>query len=1117
MGIMWTLAAQPRARVVRRAVLASLLVVAGLGPNAWAAGYRDFSFGTVSAPTAEKSQNKAWVNNGVWWASMFNSAQARYEIHRLDWATQTWSPTGVTIDSRRTSHADVRWDGQRLYVASAVSVTSLDPDSSITVSRYSYDAGTQSYALDVGYPVTVASGRVEEVGLAKDSTGRLWLTYTIGNQVLVSHTSSGDQDWIVPYPLPVASASGLSPDDISAIVAYDGKIGVMWSNQAVATNHVLGFAAHRDGQGDSASSWSYNPVRTGAELADDHINLKALSGDSAGRVWAVTKTSLNAPGDPAIQLSVLSRPTLLNSSGRWSNHTVATVQDDLTRPIVLLDSEHREASVFASAPCCSGGTIYTKKTSLDSISFPAGRGTPFINPVTDTTINNPTSTGQNLTSATQLVVLAGDDNTKYYAHGTRDLIADTTAPQTAIDGAPRGTIRNPSATLRFSSNEVDVTFQCSLDGGTFLACSSPRSYSGLADGTHTFAVRAIDGAGNTDQTPATTSWTISQDAAYSFAPDADATVDSFSPDVNRGTLAFLSVDGGTHAAREAYLRFTVTGLTAPPVSARLRVYATNGTGTNGPSLYATATDWTETGITWNARPPHGVLLDSKAAVPDESYVDFDVSAAVTANGSYGFAIATTASDKSDYDSREGVRAPELLLGNGADVFPPDTVIDSGPSGPTASTSAAFTFSSTEDGSSFQCSRDGVAFAACSSPRLYANLAQGAHTFAVRAIDFFGNVDETPATRAWTVDTVAPDAPVITSPADGSTFATHTVPVTGTAVPATTVRVLDGTVPIGSVTADAAGDWSLDTSPADGSHTYTADAADAAGNISTPSPPVAFTVATVPQTTIVSGPSGTVVSRSATFAFSSDEADATFECSRDGAAFTSCATPITYSGLAAGAHSFTVRARDAAGNVDPTPDSRNWTVETTAFTDGFESGNFAAWSLVSTGAGGSAVVQGTVVRSGTKAAVLTSNGGSSAHSYIRKTLDASQPDLTLAGDFRLRQASALGPAPAILRLYDGAGVLRVSVTREGLFGGVRVLHSGNSYAAGSLSLNTWARVQVRASTAGAASTVEVTINGALTYRTTTANLGTAGIGTLQIGDDANGRTYDTVVDGVTATI
>ncbi len=90
-----------------------------------------------------------------------------------------------------------------------------------------------------------------------------------------------------------------------------------------------------------------------------------------------------------------------------------------------------------------------------------------------------------------------------------------------------------------------------------------------------------------------------------------------------------------------------------------------------------------------------------------------------------------------------------------DTTPPNTTITSGPSGVTRSTSASFRFSSSEAGSRFQCSLDGSAFASCSSPKGYADLKNGRHTFRVRAIDQAGNVDASPASRTWTVDTIKP--------------------------------------------------------------------------------------------------------------------------------------------------------------------------------------------------------------------------------------------------------------------------------------------------------------------------------------------------------------------------
>jgi hypothetical protein len=83
--------------------------------------------------------------------------------------------------------------------------------------------------------------------------------------------------------------------------------------------------------------------------------------------------------------------------------------------------------------------------------------------------------------------------------------------------------------------------------------------------------------------------------------------------------------------------------------------------------------------------------------------------------------------------------------------------------------------------------------------------------------------------------------------------------------------------------------------------------------------------TPPDTTITAGPTGTVTSSSATLSFSSTETGSSFQCSLDGAAFTSCTSPQSLSGLSVGPHSFQVKAIDAAGNVDPTPATRGWTV------------------------------------------------------------------------------------------------------------------------------------------------------------------------------------------------
>jgi hypothetical protein len=90
-------------------------------------------------------------------------------------------------------------------------------------------------------------------------------------------------------------------------------------------------------------------------------------------------------------------------------------------------------------------------------------------------------------------------------------------------------------------------------------------------------------------------------------------------------------------------------------------------------------------------------------------------------------------------------------------------------------------------------------------------------------------------------------------------------------------------------------------------------------------PVATPVA--PDTTITSGPTGTVSSTSASFAFTSTIGGSTFACTLDGAAPWACTSPAPYSGLSEGPHTFTVAAT-ANGQTDPTPASRAWTIDVT---------------------------------------------------------------------------------------------------------------------------------------------------------------------------------------------
>jgi hypothetical protein len=247
--------------------------------------------------------------------------------------------------------------------------------------------------------------------------------------------------------------------------------------------------------------------------------------------------------------------------------------------------------------------------------------------------------------------------------------------------------------------------------------------------------------------------------------------------------------------------------------------ATSATGTVSGTLTLDATAADDVGVGKVDFLVNGAVVKTKALPP------YSVTWTTGADGP-----ATITARAQDAAGNYGTSPPvTVTVAN-----PPETTIQSATSGTIASTAASFSFVSSEKGSTFECSLDGAAYAACTSPASYTTVADGNHTFSVRAIDAAGNVDATPASASWRVDTAAP------------------------------------------------------------------------------------------ETTIASGPNGTVNSTAATFGFSASEI-ATFQCRIDGGAFAPCSSPVSYSGLAGGNHTFDVVATDAVGNADATPASRTWAV------------------------------------------------------------------------------------------------------------------------------------------------------------------------------------------------
>jgi hypothetical protein len=259
-------------------------------------------------------------------------------------------------------------------------------------------------------------------------------------------------------------------------------------------------------------------------------------------------------------------------------------------------------------------------------------------------------------------------------------------------------------------------------------------------------------------------------------------------------------------------------------------------------------------------------------------------------------------------------APTVVV----DGTAPTTTIPGKPSNPSNDRSPRFAFSADET-STFECKLDAFAFATCSSPWTYADLADGSHTFSVRATDTAGNLGS-PTSYTWTIDTVPPTVVVTQKPSNPSSTSSATFAFTGSQNGSIFSCRLDdgGFVPCSSP---------VTYNVSDGPHVFSVRATDPAGNTG-PDVPYGWTTETgAPTASVTLAPPGLSNSRSATLGFAADE-PSTFQCKLDNGGFEPCVSPVSYAGLGDGAHAFSVRARDAVGNLS-VPVSHAWTIDATA--------------------------------------------------------------------------------------------------------------------------------------------------------------------------------------------
>ncbi|HEY0195351.1 MAG TPA: LamG domain-containing protein [Kofleriaceae bacterium] len=305
-------------------------------------------------------------------------------------------------------------------------------------------------------------------------------------------------------------------------------------------------------------------------------------------------------------------------------------------------------------------------------------------------------------------------------------------------------------------------------------------------------------------------------------------------------------------------------------------------------------------------------LDSAAAAPCTSpYV------VTLADGPHNFSVrALDPSGMSDDTPAETVWT--------IDTVAPNTTLTEKPPSADNSTMAKFSFTATEMNVTFDCSLDGGAFATCSSGASFGPVSDGAHSFQVRARDRAGNVDLSPAVYAWNIDTSTPDTTITDGPTGATTSTTATF------------KFVSPDAGGGSSFACALDGAALTacTSPmtynglSEASHTFAVRVRDAVGNVD-PSPATATWIVdlTAPITMITAAPTGVQPTASASITFTANETAVTFACALDGGAYAACTSPAALTGLGQGAHTYAVRATDAAGNADASPPTASWSVDT----------------------------------------------------------------------------------------------------------------------------------------------------------------------------------------------
>jgi hypothetical protein len=292
---------------------------------------------------------------------------------------------------------------------------------------------------------------------------------------------------------------------------------------------------------------------------------------------------------------------------------------------------------------------------------------------------------------------------------------DTTPPPTpVISSGPASMTNQTTATLVFSESEGTAGLFCRLDGGSYLACSSPKPYNGLSDGSHSFQVVARDQAGNQS---AAASWNWTVDTAPPPAPTINS--GPFQPPLanssTSATFTFSEPGSGGDSDNDGD-NDGGDGGGGPPAESVSYLCSLDGA-----SYTACASPKSYTGLSQGSHTFRVEALDAAGNVSSPTSWTFIV-----------------------------------------DTIPPTVTFTQTPPKPDTNTGPTFKWTGNDgaNGSgvaAYFCKLDSGSWQFCSSPDTLSGLSLGSHTFQVEAVDWAGNLS-TAASYTWLIQTVSAGQP-----------------------------------------------------------------------------------------------------------------------------------------------------------------------------------------------------------------------------------------------------------------------------------------------------------------------------------------------------------------------